>query len=98
HTPGTADVLPLIVERIKGKATILMDGGIRTGFDVLKALALGAQGVLMGRDIIRSAVGGGTEGVTRLLVHTQKTLAKAMKLTGNGTINEITDRIIYKQF
>ena len=98
HTPGTADVLPLIVDRIKGKATILMDGGIRTGFDVLKALALGAQGILMGRDIIRSAIGGGTEGVTRLLAHTQKTLAKAMKLTGNGTINEITDRIIYKQF
>ncbi len=98
HTPGTADVLPLIVEKIKGKATILMDGGIRTGFDVLKAVALGADGVLMGRDIIRAAVGGGTDGVTRILLHIQSTLKKAMKLTGCGTIRDASSNIIYKEF
>jgi 4-hydroxymandelate oxidase len=63
HTPGTADVLPEIVSAVKGKALILVDGGIRTGYDVLKMLALGADGVLIGRDIIRAAVGGGKEGV-----------------------------------
>jgi 4-hydroxymandelate oxidase len=63
HTPGTADILPEIVSAVKGKALILVDGGLRTGYDVLKMLALGADGVLIGRDIIRAAVGGGKEGV-----------------------------------
>ncbi|NHJ86358.1 MAG: alpha-hydroxy-acid oxidizing protein, partial [Asgard group archaeon] len=63
HSPGTADVLPDIVTECKGKTTILVDGGIRTGYDVLKMLALGAEAVLIGRDIIRAAVGGGIDGV-----------------------------------
>jgi len=63
HTPGTVEVLPEIVAELEGKIRILIDGGFRTGYDVLKALALGAESVLIGRDIVRAAVGAGVEGV-----------------------------------
>ncbi len=94
HTPGTADVLPEIVSAVKGKAAILIDGGIRTGYDVLKVLALGADGALMGRDVIRAAVGGGIAGVTRLMNYVQATLKKAMKITGCENIQNITTDIL----
>lgn len=95
-TPGTAEVLPSIVEECNGEIAIFVDGGIRTGYDVLKMLALGAEGVLMGRDVIRAAVGGGIDGVCRLMEHTQKTLKKAMKMTGVRNISEINSDIITK--
>jgi len=94
HTPGTADVLPNIVATVKGKITILIDGGIRTGYDVLKVLALGADGALMGRDVIRAAVGGGNAGVTRLMNYVQATLRKAMKITGCENIKAISNEIL----
>ncbi|HUU76728.1 MAG TPA: alpha-hydroxy-acid oxidizing protein [candidate division Zixibacteria bacterium] len=95
HTPGTADVLPEIVSQFKGKTSILIDGGIRTGFDVLKVLALGANGALMGRDVIRAAVGGGIDGVQRLMDLVRITLKKAMKTTNCRTIEDISSEIIY---
>ncbi|GAJ04034.1 unnamed protein product, partial [marine sediment metagenome] len=79
HTPGTVEVLPEIVAELEGKIRIIIDGGFRTGYDVLKALALGAESVLIGRDIVRAAVGAGVEGVRVQMEHLQKTLAKAMK-------------------
>ncbi|NHJ32957.1 MAG: alpha-hydroxy-acid oxidizing protein [Asgard group archaeon] len=94
HTPGTADVLPNIVSAVKGKTTILIDGGIRTGYDVLKVLALGANGVLMGRDVIRAAVGGGAAGVARLMKYVQATLLKAMNITGCEKIEDVSKDIL----
>jgi len=94
HTPGTADVLPHIVDELKGKTIILVDGGIRTGYDVLKMLALGADGVLIGRDVIRAAVGGGKDGVQRLFEHYQKTLRKAMKQTQCKNLQDISRDIL----
>ena len=95
HTPGTAEVLPPIVDAVKGKTRILVDGGIRTGYDVLKMLAIGAEGVLIGRDIVRAAVGGGVEGVKVLFELYQKTLAKAMRMTEIATLQDITRDVIY---
>ena len=95
HTPGTADVLPPIVDELKGKVRIIVDGGIRTGYDVLKMLAIGAESVLIGRDIVRAAVGGGVDGVKVFLEFMQKTLAKAMRMTGVATLEEITRDLIY---
>jgi len=94
HTPGTADVLPDIVAAVKGKITVLVDGGIRTGYDVLKMLALGADAVLVGRDLIRAAVGGGIEGVRVQMEYLQKTLQKAMLLTNCPTLKDITPEIL----
>ena len=94
HTPGTAEVLSSIVEEPKGKIKIIVDGGIRTGYDVLKMLALGAESVLIGRDIIRASVGAGIKGVQIHMEYMQKTLAKAMKMTNCKSLQEITSDIL----
>jgi isopentenyl diphosphate isomerase/L-lactate dehydrogenase-like FMN-dependent dehydrogenase len=94
HTPGVADVLPEIVERIGGKAVITADGGVRTGYDVIKMLALGADAVLMGRDIIRAAVGGGTKGVRLQMERIKITLRQAMIMTGCPDCNAIDRGIL----
>ncbi len=94
HTPGTIDVLPDIVEELKSEIKIILDGGIRTGYDVLKALGLGAESVLIGRDIIRASVGAGIRGVKIHMEYMQKTLAKAMKMTNCKSLNDITRDIL----
>ncbi len=63
QTPGVADVLPEIAEAVKGKVTILADGGVRTGVDILKMIALGADAVLIGRPFVTASFGGEREGV-----------------------------------
>lgn len=93
HTPGTAEVLPKIADAVKGKIKIIVDGGIRTGYDVLKMLALGAESVLIGRDVIRAAVGAGAEGVKLQMEHLQINLAKAMLMTDCKNLKEITSDI-----
>jgi len=95
HTPGTVEVLPEIVAELEGKIRIIIDGGFRTGYDVLKALALGAESVLIGRDIVRAAVGAGVEGVRIQMEHLQNTLAKAMKMTNCKDLKEVNKFILY---
>ncbi len=98
HTPGTADVLKEISLQINGKIKIIVDGGIRTGYDVLKMLALGAESVLIGRDIIRAAVGAGAEGVKIHMEYMQKTLQKAMRMTNCMTLNDVSSDILYETY
>ncbi|MBC3886747.1 alpha-hydroxy-acid oxidizing protein [Acetobacterium paludosum] len=95
QTPGVADVLPEIAEAVKGKLTILADGGIRNGIDVLKMLALGADGVLIGRPFVTASFGGQTDGVKLYIETIKSELKSAMVLTGCKTIEDISDRIIY---
>lgn len=95
QTPGVADVLPEIAQAVKGKVTILADGGVRNGVDVLKMIALGADAVLIGRPFVTASFGAGREGV-KLYVDTLKSeLKSAMVLTGCKTVKDVTDRIIY---
>ncbi len=94
HTPGTAEVLPEIVAKLKGKIRIIVDGGIRTGYDVLKMLAIGAESVLIGRDIVRAAVGAGLDGVRIQMEYLQKTLAKAMIMTNCKNLNDVDSEIL----
>ena len=96
HTIGTADALFEVVDAVKGKVKIIADGGVRTGYDVLKMLAIGADSVLFGRDIVRAAVGGGVEGVKTFFEMQKKTLMKAMKMTNVSSLEEISKEIIYK--
>lgn len=93
-TPGTAEVLPEIAATIKGKALITVDGGVRTGYDVLKMLALGADAVLVGRDLIRAAVGGGAEGVQMQMEYLKETLGKALLMTNCQSLASITKDIL----
>jgi isopentenyl diphosphate isomerase/L-lactate dehydrogenase-like FMN-dependent dehydrogenase len=94
HTPGTAEILPDIVKEVKGKIKIIVDGGIRTGYDVLKMLALGAESVLIGRDIIRASVGGGIKGVKIHMEYMHQTFAKAMKMTNCKSLKEISLKVL----
>ncbi len=94
NLPGTADALPAIASAVKGKIAILLDGGIRTGSDVLKALALGADAVLVGRPLAVAAVGGGAEGVALALEALHKELIAAMILTGTATVAEVPPSIL----
>jgi isopentenyl diphosphate isomerase/L-lactate dehydrogenase-like FMN-dependent dehydrogenase len=96
HTPGTASVLHEIASKVKNKVKVLVDGGVRTGYDVLKMLALGAEAVLIGRDVVRAAVGGGINGVRIHMEYLQKTLAKAMKMTNCKNLNEISSEILVR--
>ena len=80
--PATAAVLPAIVDRIGEAATILVDGGIRRGSDVLKALALGADGVLVGRPVLWGLGWNGAAGVEAMFGMLQTELDLAMALCG----------------
>jgi len=84
HTPGTAEVLPAIAAKVKGRMLVLVDGTVRYGHDVLKYQALGADAVLVGRHLVRGAHGGGAEGVSLLLNTMRQELEAAMVLTGVG--------------
>ena len=94
-TPGAADVLPDIADIAKGKITILADGGVRTGLDVLKYLALGADAVLVGRPLVTGVFGGGREGTALILDRIRNELSQAMLLTGCADIKSISPDILY---
>ncbi|GCL65755.1 alpha-hydroxy acid oxidase [Pseudaquabacterium pictum] len=92
-TPATADALPRIAEALAaapGQApALLVDGGIRRGTDVLKALALGAQAVLIGRPALHGLAAGGAQGVAHVLRLLRDELEAAMALTGCATLADI---------
>ncbi|MGD9369359.1 MAG: alpha-hydroxy-acid oxidizing protein [Desulfobacteraceae bacterium] len=94
HTPGAAEVLPEIAAAVKGRITILADGGVRSGADVLKLLALGADAVMIGRPISVAAVGGLQEGVVKYLQQIKSELISAMVLTGTHSVKEVQRDIL----
>lgn len=90
NTPATCEVLPEIKQAVGDDMKIFVDGGIRTGADIYKALALGADAVLIGRTYAIAAVGGGADGVklyTEKLIHELK---ETMIMTGCSTLADIT--------
>lgn len=95
HTPGAAEVLPAIAARVKGRLLIFADGGVRSGSDVLKLLALGADAVLVGRPLVIGVMGGGREGVAFLLNKLKSELIQAMLLTGTADVKSVPRAILY---
>ncbi len=95
-TPGAADVLPAIARACKGKIAILADGGVRSGVDVLKMIALGADVVLFGRPLVVASFGGKAEGVTLAFDRLRAELESAMILTGCASVADITDRVVFR--
>lgn len=94
--PSTAEVLPEIAEAVKSKVKIFVDGGIRTGTDIFKALAMGADGVLIARPFVTAVYGGGEEGVKVYIQKLAAELEDTMRMTGAMTLNDITsDKIRY---
>ncbi len=94
HTPGTAEVLPAISDKVKGKVAILADGCVQSGADILKYIALGADVVMVGRHLLRAAYGGGTEGVALFMNRLRDELQRAMVLTGVPSVDKINRAIL----
>jgi hypothetical protein len=92
--PGTADALPAVASAVKGMAAVFCDGGVRSGGDVLKLLALGADCVMVGRPFAVAAVGGGAEGVKLLADQYRQELETAMVMTGTASVASVDPSII----
>jgi len=92
--PGTARVLPDIVSAVNGRIPVLVDGGIRSGQDVFKMLALGANAVLVGRPLAIAAAGGEQTGVKFLLGKYRDDLFKCMNLCGVENLSEIERKFL----
>ncbi len=93
--PATAQVLPAIAQAMKGQLTVLVDGGIRSGVDVCKALAMGADGCVLARPYVTAVYGGGAEGVELLTRKLQAELADTMTMCGVHSIAEIDSSLIF---
>ena len=87
--PATAEVLPEIVKAVGKDVMVLVDGGIRTGTDVFKALALGAKGVLIARPFVNMVYGGGLEGPAALVSKLKAELEDTMLMCGAHSLAEI---------
>ena len=94
--PSTAEVLPSIVQAVKGRLTIFVDGGIRSGVDVFRALALGADAVLIGRPLLPMIYGGGAEGFQVYMDKIVGELKSTMTMCGAATLADITGDKIWQ--
>ena len=95
QVPATAKVLPAIAKAVGDSMTILVDGGIRTGLDVFKALALGADAVLIGRPFVTAVYGGGAEGVGVYAEKLATELRDTMEMCGVHRLSEINGDCIW---
>jgi L-lactate dehydrogenase (cytochrome) len=92
--PSTAHALPPIAEAVGEDLTVLVDGGVRSGLDVVRMLALGAKGVLLGRAWAYALAGGGQAGVTHMLQLIEAEMRVAMALTGVTRIADLDRRVL----
>lgn len=92
--PSSISALVPIVEAVKGKTEIYVDGGIRSGQDVLRAMALGADGTMIGRAFLYALGAAGQAGVERCLEIIQNELSVSMALCGKNSINEVDRQIL----
>ncbi|GFS94666.1 hydroxyacid oxidase 1 [Nephila pilipes] len=95
--PATIEVLPEIVRAVAGRCEVYLDGGVRNGTDVLKALALGAKTVFVGRPILWGLVHSGESGVRRILQILKEEFDTAMALSGCSTIEDIKPSLVVRQ-
>ena len=89
-----ADALPEVVAAADGRVPVLVDGGVRRGTDVVKALCMGAGGVLVGRPVLWGLAAGGADGVRQVLVGLQEELVRAMALCGATRLAELTPDLV----
>jgi len=92
--PATCDVLPYVVEAVGDRCEVYVDGGIRRGSDVLKAIALGARAVLVGRPLLWGLTVNGQQGATDILAILRRELDEAMLLCGCTTLADIDGSLL----
>jgi len=95
--PAPITMLPYIVDAVAGQLEILLDGGVRRGTDVLKAIALGARAVLVGRPVLWGLTLDGEAGVTAVLEHLRREIDLAMALAGCPTIDAIDAALVISE-
>jgi 4-hydroxymandelate oxidase len=95
--PATLDALPGVVAAAAGRAEVLLDGGIRRGTVVLKALALGARAVLVGRPVLWGLAVGGAEGAAAVLALLEDELSRAMALAGCASVEDIDRSLVARE-
>ncbi len=93
-SPATIDALPAIADALGGELSLLLDSGVRRGTDVIKALALGANAVLVGRPVLWALAGGGAVGVERALAMLLAETREAMALSGARSLAELTPDLL----
>ena len=98
YAPSTLEVLPEIVDAVGGRIPVLVDGGFRRGSDILKALALGAAAVCLGRVPRWGLAAFGAPGVQRVLEILQAELVLAMAHTGRSTLSSIDRSLVRMDF
>ena len=95
--PSTVRALPSIAAAVGDRATVLVDGGVRSGLDVVRMLALGARGVMLGRAWVYALAGAGRAGVAHLLQLIEAEMRVAMSLTGCTRIGDIGPGILVRE-
>ena len=95
--PSTARALPLIADAVGDRLTVLADGGIRSGLDVIRMLALGAQGVMLGRAWAFALAGAGESGIAHVLQLMQAEMRAAMALTGCTRLSDINRSVLVQR-
>ena len=93
--PSTISALPAVVEATDGRCEVLLDGGVQCGQDVLRALALGAKGCLIGKSFLYALAAMGGEGVTTALDLIRKELAVSLALTGCNNVQAVDRSILF---
>ena len=93
--PATISVLPQIIERVARRVPVLVDGGVRRGTDVMKAVALGAKAVLIGRPYLYGLAAGGASGVSKVVEVLRNEFTMAMALTGRRSLAEIDRSVVW---
>ncbi|MDO9279288.1 MAG: alpha-hydroxy acid oxidase [Polaromonas sp.] len=93
---ATLDALPAVVRAVNGRMPVLLDGGVRRGSDVFKAIALGAAGVLVGRSTLYGAVAAGEEGAQRALAILRDEFTRTMQLSGACSVADIHARLLFE--
>lgn len=91
---ATADALPEVVDAVAGRAEVYVDGGVRTGTDVLRGLALGARAVFLGRPVVYGLAAGGRTGVAEVLTGFTDELVRAMALCGVTSPSDLTEDLL----
>lgn len=94
--PATALVLPGIADAVGDDLEVLVDGGVRSGLDVFRALALGAKACLVCRPFVVAAFGDGADGVSALLCQLKGELADAMEMCGAATVADIDASMLWR--
>lgn len=95
HTPGTAEALPAVAEAVGKDTLVMLDGGVRSGADVLKALALGAKIVLICRPVLVAVHGDEEHGAATYLNMIKDELSQAMRLTGCVNLAAVSKRVLF---